>query len=83
MGLLNDNHATASTVQLYRSALKFLYTSTLKRPWFDLEIAGIKKRLLPTVLSVEEIVENRALKHGLLGMNFRWPGFGFTAKPHI
>ena len=39
--LLNDNRATPSTVQLYRSALKFLYASRLKRPWFDLEIAGI------------------------------------------
>ena len=69
--LLNDNQATASTVQLYRSALKFLYTSTLKRPWFDLEIAGIKKRLLlPTVLSVEEITSildrTNNLKHWTL-----------------
>jgi hypothetical protein len=27
--LLNDNQASASTVQLYRSALKFLYANTL------------------------------------------------------
>ena len=69
--LLNDNQATASTVQLYRSALKFLYANTLKRPWFDLEVAGIKRRpLLPTVLSVEEITcildRTNNLKHWTL-----------------
>jgi integrase/recombinase XerD len=54
--LLNDNHATANTVQLYRSALKFLYVNTLKQQWFDVEIGEIKKQvLLPTVLSIEEI----------------------------
>jgi integrase/recombinase XerD len=54
--LLDDNKATANTVQLYRSALKFLYVKTLKRQWFDDEVARIKRRLqLPTVLSAEEI----------------------------
>jgi len=48
--------ATANTIQLYRSALKFLYVQTLKRPWFEEEVAKIKSRpLLPTVLSSEEI----------------------------
>jgi integrase/recombinase XerD len=54
--LLDDNKATANTVQLYRSALKFLYVKTLRRPWFDEEVARIKRRFqLPTVLSAEEI----------------------------
>jgi len=54
--LLDDNKATANTVQLYRSALRFLYVKTLRRPWFDEEVARIKRRLrLPTVLSAEEI----------------------------
>ena len=54
--LLDDNKATANTVQLYRSALKFLYVKTLRRPWFDEEVARIKKRFrLPTVLSAEEV----------------------------
>jgi integrase/recombinase XerD len=55
--LLDDKRVTARTVQLYRSALKFLYVKTLRRPWFDEEVARIKQRLqLPTVLSAEEIV---------------------------
>jgi integrase/recombinase XerD len=54
--LLNDRKATASTVQLYRSALRFLYVGTLKRPWFDEDVAKIKQRFrLPTVLSAGEI----------------------------
>jgi integrase/recombinase XerD len=54
--LVDDRKATPSTVQLYRSALKFLYVTTLKRPWFDEGVARIKKRpRLPTVLSAEEI----------------------------
>jgi integrase/recombinase XerD len=53
---LLHNRATANTIQLYRSALRFLYGKTLKRPWFDEEVAKIKKRpQLPTVLSAEEI----------------------------
>jgi integrase/recombinase XerD len=54
--LLDDEKVTASTLQLYRSALRFLYTKTLRRPWFDEDVAKIKQRLrLPTVLSAEEI----------------------------
>jgi integrase/recombinase XerD len=54
--LLDDEKVSASTLQLYRSALRFLYTKTLKRPWFDEDVAKIKQRLrLPTVLSAEEI----------------------------
>src|SRR6185312_3070392 len=54
--LLDDNKAKANTVQLYRSALKFLYVNTLRQPWFDEDVARIKRRLLlPTVLSAEEI----------------------------
>ena len=45
-----------STYQVHRAALKFIYTKTLKRPWFDLEIPKPKvKRKLPQVLSQEEI----------------------------
>ena len=54
--LVHDTKATPSTIQLYRSALKFLYVNTLKRPWFDDDVARIKRRpKLPTVLSAEEI----------------------------
>ncbi len=54
--LLDDRKSTPSTIQLYRSALRFLYVTTLKRSWFEEDIIRIKKRpKLPTVLSAEEI----------------------------
>jgi len=31
-----------STYQVHRAALKFIYTKTLKRPWFDIEIPRLK-----------------------------------------
>ena len=56
LNLLDDEKVTASTLQLYRSALRFLYTKTLRRPWFEGDFAKIKQRVrLPTVLSAEEI----------------------------
>jgi site-specific recombinase XerD len=33
--LIYDRKATASTIQLYRSALRFLYVTMLKRSWFE------------------------------------------------
>jgi site-specific recombinase XerD len=53
---LLDQKSSANTVQLYRSALKFLYVKTLRRKWFEGEVATIRQRLkLPTVLSADEI----------------------------
>jgi site-specific recombinase XerD len=41
---------------LPRSALKFLYTRTLKQTWFDQEVIKPKvRRKLPTVGSREEV----------------------------
>ena len=54
--LIRDNKAQCSTVVVNRSALRFLYVSTLKQRWFDDEIPHPKKRLiLPHILSAEEI----------------------------
>ena len=54
--LINDRKAAPNTIQVTRAALKFLYTKTLKRPWFE-EVSKIKRPpQLPTVLSVEEII---------------------------
>src|SRR5579871_6701061 len=54
--LLYDRKSSASTIQLYRAALRFLYVTTLKRSWFEENVARIKQRpKLPTVLSAEEI----------------------------
>jgi site-specific recombinase XerD len=45
-----------NTYQVHRAALKFIYTKTLKRSWFELEIPKPKvKRKLPQVLSPEDI----------------------------
>jgi integrase/recombinase XerD len=47
-----------STYQIHRAALKFIYTKTLKRPWFDLEIPKPKvRRKLPEVLCQEDIAK--------------------------
>jgi site-specific recombinase XerD len=44
------------TYQVHRAALKFLFSKTLKRPWFDIEVPKPKvRRKLPKVLSQQEI----------------------------
>jgi site-specific recombinase XerD len=54
--LLNERKVAWSSLQGARSALKFLYTRTLKQTWFDQEIARPKvRRKLPTVWSREEV----------------------------
>ena len=60
--LIDDRKSAPSTIQLYRSALRFLYVTMLKRSWFEQDVVRIKKRLkLPIVLSAEEIT--RILDH--------------------
>jgi integrase/recombinase XerD len=66
--LIDDRKSAPSTIQLYRSALRFLYVTMLKRSWFEQDVVRIKKRLkLPTVLSAEEITrildQTTNLKH--------------------
>jgi site-specific recombinase XerD len=54
--LLNERKLTWGTIQGCRSALKFLYTRTLKQTWFDQEVIKPKvRRKLPTVWSREEV----------------------------
>ena len=54
--LLNERKLTWGTLQCARSALKFLYTRTLKQTWFYQEIIKHKvRRKLPTVWSREEV----------------------------
>src|SRR5260370_17568693 len=53
--LLNERKLAWGTLQCARSALKFLYTRTLKQTWFDQEIIKPKlRRKLATVWSREE-----------------------------
>jgi integrase len=54
--LLNERKLAWGTIQGARSALKFLYTRTLKQTWFDQEIIKPKvRRKLPTVWSREAV----------------------------
>jgi site-specific recombinase XerD len=60
--LKNDNHDAANTILINRSALRFLYSETLKQKWFDEEIAHPKRRpILPGILSPAEVT--RILDH--------------------
>ena len=54
--LLNDHRVSASTLQVSRAAMKFLYVKTLKQRWFDDEIPYPKKQIrLPDVISADDI----------------------------
>jgi site-specific recombinase XerD len=54
--MLNERKLAWGTIQGARSALKFLYTRTLKQTWFDQEVIKPKvRRKLPTVWSREEV----------------------------
>jgi integrase/recombinase XerD len=54
--LLNECKLAWGTIQGARSALKFLYTQTLKQTWFDQEVIKPKvRRKLPTICSREEV----------------------------
>src|SRR5664279_4727689 len=66
--LLNERKVSASTLQIHRAALRFLYVKTLKRPWFDETIARAKRiPQLPDVIDAPAIatILNRTsnLKH--------------------
>jgi site-specific recombinase XerD len=54
--LLNEKKHSASTINTYYAALKFLYRKTLKQNWNEEEIPRMKKsRKLPSILSKEEV----------------------------
>ncbi len=54
--LLNERKLAWGTIQGARSALKFLYTRTLRQTWFDQEVIKPKiRRKLPTAWSREEV----------------------------
>jgi integrase/recombinase XerD len=60
--LIRDKQSAPNTIHVNRAALRFLYVRTLKRGWFDEEIARYKRPpILPAVLSREEVT--RILDH--------------------
>ena len=70
--LVNDKHLAASSIIVAVSALRFLYTITLKRAWVveDVIPAGKQARKLPVVMSREEVAHFLAavdnLKHRVI-----------------
>jgi integrase/recombinase XerD len=61
-----DKKISAATYQGYRAALKFFFTRTLKRPWFEQEVPKPKvRRKLPEILSPEEIEKLLNCTHNL------------------
>jgi len=86
--LVDDRKSTPSTIQLYRSALRFLYVTTLKRSWFEDNVARIKQRpKLPTVLSAEDITRildgTRNLKHWTIFATFYATGLRCSELRHL
>jgi integrase/recombinase XerD len=64
--LIHDNNAKASTVQVNRAALRFVYVCTLKQRWFDEYIPHPKRILtLPGTLSAEEVTQMLDLTQNL------------------
>jgi site-specific recombinase XerD len=69
--LIEDRKISWATYQVYRAALKFFYTKTLKQPWFEQEVPKPKvRRKIPAILSPAEIEKmlngTRNLKHRAL-----------------
>jgi integrase/recombinase XerD len=70
--LVRDKHMAASSISVAVAALRFLYTTTLKRAWTVEEDipAGRRPRTLPNVLSQEEVGQFlnavRDLKHRVI-----------------
>jgi site-specific recombinase XerD len=63
---LVDQRASWSLVNQTRCALRFLYRTTLKRPWVDDGVACSKvPRKLPVVLSLDEVAQLFAAVAGL------------------
>src|SRR5262245_9996143 len=66
--LINDRKVSATTLQVHRAALRFLYVSILHLPWFD-EAVPLPKRIrkLPDVIVASDVaaILNRTtnLKH--------------------
>jgi site-specific recombinase XerD len=66
--LINDRKVAAASLQVHRAALRFLYVTTLKQPWFD-EAIPWPKRIpsLPDVIAAGDVAAilnaTRNLKH--------------------
>ena len=63
--LTNEKKLAPSSISIATSALRFLYTVTLKRPWDVAEVLPMPKasQTLPVILSPEEVRAFRGAKH--------------------
>ena len=54
--LINDRKVAAASLQVHRAALRFLYVTTLKQPWFD-DVIPWPKRIpsLPDVIAAGDV----------------------------
>ena len=86
--LVKERKVAPNTFQVYRAALKFLYVKTLHQPWFDEQVARMRKRpTLPTVLSAEEITRildhTTNLKHWAIIATFYATGLRCNELRHL
>ena len=86
--LVKERKVAPNTFQVYRAALKFLYVKTLHQPWFDEQVARMRKRpTLPTVLSAEEITRildhTTNLKHWAMIATFYATGLRCNELRHL
>lgn len=86
--LVEDKQAAANTIQVHRAALKFLYVKTLRRGWFEEQVARTRRRpQLPTVLSAEQITrildQTTNLKHWMIIATFYATGLRCNELRHL
>ena len=86
--LINEKHASTSSVNQAYSALKFLYETTLDRKWVMKKIPRVKReKKLPTVLDREEVQKLfaviRNLKHRCVLMITYSAGLRISETAHL
>lgn len=86
--LINDRKVTATTVQVHRAALRFLYATTLKQSWFD-DVIPWPKRIpsLPDVVAACDIAAilntTTNLKHWTIIATFYATGIRLDELLHL
>jgi len=86
--ILKEKHVSDGTFRQCRSALKFLYRTTMNRDWIVEKIPGPKsKRKLPVVLDISEVQAlfsaTRSLKHQAILMIMYSSGLRISETAHL